>query len=277
MSTPNITVYDELEQGSQEWLDARAGLVTASTIGRLITVGTVGAIGYGCPDCGAVKGEACRSKASKVDKPISTFHGLRSDAAIEADALALSVADNDTSRGLLLTLAGERITGRVDPVRVTPDMWRGTDEEPIARAFYASHKRVAVDEVGFMVREDNGVRLGFSPDGLVGDDGLIEIKSRLQKKHVQTVLDDTVPAENMGQVMAGLFVSGREWCDYVSFSAGMEFWTKRVHPDPVWFDAIAKAAAWAEERITNYVTTYRSRTEGLPVTEPRIDLDDIVI
>ena len=272
-----LHTWEELEQGSDEWLDVRAGMVTASTIGRLITVGVVGAIGYGCPDCGAVKGEACRSKASKVDKPISTFHGLRSDAAIEADALALSVADNDTSRGLLLTLAGERITGRVDPVRVTPDMWRGTDEEPIARAFYASHKRVAVDEVGFMVREDNGVRLGFSPDGLVGDDGLIEIKSRLQKKHVQTVLDDTVPAENMGQVMAGLFVSGREWCDYVSFSAGMEFWTKRVHPDPVWFDAIAKAAAWAEERITNYVTTYRSRTEGLPVTEPRIDLDDIVI
>lgn len=272
-----LHVYEELEQGSQEWLDARAGLVTASTIGRLITVGTVGAIEYACPDCGAVKGEACRSKASKTPKAISTFHGLRSDAAIEADALALTIADNDTSRGLLLALAGERITGRVDPVRVTPDMWRGTDEEPIARDFYASHKRVTVDEVGFMVREDNGVRLGYSPDGLVGDDGLIEIKSRLQKKHVQTVLNDEVPVENMAQIMAGLFVSGREWCDYVSFSAGMEFWTKRVTPDPVWFDAIAKAAAWAEERITNYVTTYRSRTEGLPVTEPRIDLDDIVI
>lgn len=272
-----LTTYDELEQGSQEWLDARAGLVTASTIGRLITVGTVGAVGYGCPDCGAPADAPCLSKASRTPKAISTFHPARHDVATEEAAPLLSIADNDTSRGLLLTLAGERITGRVDPVRVTPDMWRGTDEEPIARDFYASHKRVTVEEVGFMVREDNGVRLGYSPDGLVGDDGLIEIKSRLQKKHVQTVLNDAVPVENMAQIMAGLFVSGREWCDYVSFSAGMEFWTKRVTPDPVWFDAIAKAAAWAEERIDGHVTTYRSRTEGLPVTEPRMDLDDIVI
>lgn len=277
MTAPNVTIYDELEQGSQEWLDARAGLVTASMVGRLISVGTVGAVEYDCPDCDASAGMPCQSKASKQPKPISTFHPARHDVAAEINEPLLTVADNDTSRGLLLTLAGERLTGRVDPVRVTPDMWRGTDEEPIARDFYASHKRVDVDEVGFMVREDNGVRLGYSPDGLVGDDGLIEIKSRLQKKHVQTVLNDAVPVENMAQIMAGLFVSGREWCDYISFSAGMEFWTKRVTPDPVWFDAIARAAAWAEERIDGHVTTYRSRTEGLPVTEPRMDLDDIQI
>ena len=272
-----LTTYDELEQGSQEWLDARAGLVTASTIGRLIAVGTVGAIGYGCPDCGAPVDESCLSKASKTPKPISTFHPARHDMAAEVGAVSLSIADNETSRSLLLTLAGERLTGRVDPVRVTPDMWRGTEEEPIARAFYETAKGVTVDEVGFMVREDNGLRLGYSPDGQVGDDGLIEIKSRLQKKHVQTVLDDAVPVENMAQIMSGLFVSGREWCDYVSFSAGMEFWTRRVEPDPIWFDAIARAAAWAEERIAGYVDTYRARTEGLPVTEPRVDLDEMVI
>lgn len=268
---------EELPQGSDEWLAARCGVLTASTIGKLISVGIVGAIGYGCPDCGAPVDEPCLSKASKTPKPISTFHPARHDMAAEVGAVSLSVADNETSRSLMLTLAGERLTGRVDPVRVTPDMWRGTEEEPIARAFYETAKGVTVDEVGFMVREDDGVRLGYSPDGQVGDDGLIEIKSRLQKKHVQTVLDDAVPVENMAQIMAGLFVSGREWCDYVSFSAGMEFWTKRVEPDPIWFGAIARAAAWAEGRIAGYVDTYRARTEGLPVTEPRIDLDEMVI
>ena len=59
----SIHIDKDLEQGSDEWLAARCGVLTASTIGKLITVGTVGAIRYGCPDCGAEVDQPCLSKA----------------------------------------------------------------------------------------------------------------------------------------------------------------------------------------------------------------------
>jgi hypothetical protein len=82
-----------------------------------------------------------------------------------------------------------------------------------------------------MVRDDWGFSLGYSPDGLVGDDGLIEVKCRRQKKHLQTILADEVPPENMAQLQCGLLVSGREWIDYVSYCGGMPMYVKRVYPD----------------------------------------------
>jgi hypothetical protein len=216
-----VIEYADLEQGSEEWLAARRGIVTASVVGQLIT-------------------------------PTGR------------------VASNDYSRALTLTLAAERITGWTDPVWVSDDMIRGTEDEPIARDLYSEHF-APVTEVGFMVREFDGYRLGFSPDGLVGDFGLIEIKSRRPKKHLKTILEDQVPAENMAQLQAGLLVSGRDWCDYVSFAAGMPLWVKRVHPDPKWFDAITEAVAQFEDNVSSMVATYLDRTAGLPMTERRIE------
>ena len=90
-----------------------------------------------------------------------------------------------------------------------------------------------------MVRDDWGFKIGYSPDGLVGKDGLIEIKSRRPKKHLQTIIAGTVPAENMAQIQAGLLVSGRDWCDYISYCGGMRPWIKRVEPDTRWSPSIA--------------------------------------
>src|SRR5690606_14766102 len=98
-----------------------------------------------------------------------------------------------------------------------------------------------VAEAGFMVRDDWGWRIGYSPDGLVGDDGLIEIKSRQPKRHLATILDDEIPAEDVPQIQCALLVSGRAWCDYFSFCGGMPMWVKRVYPDQRWFDAIVAA------------------------------------
>ena len=271
-----LTTYDELEQRSPEWYAARAGIVTASMVGSLINAGIVGPMKYGCEDCGAVPDEPCKSKASKATKYISTLHGLRAAMAEEVSEPLLTVADTETSRGWLLTLAAERITGHVEETPVTGAMQRGIEDEPLARDHYAEHY-APVEEVGFMVREDNGIRLGFSPDGLVNHDGLVEFKSRLQKKQVEVFLRDEVPAVNYAQLQCGLLVSGREWIDYCSFTPGMPMYRKRVFPDPSWFRAITSAVADAEERIEQIVTTYTAATEGLPVTEPRLDLDDIVI
>lgn len=178
----------------------------------------------------------------------------------------LAPANNDTSRGLTALLAAERITGHTDPTFVSDDMLRGIDDEPRAVTAYREHI-APVTTFGFMVRSWGQCELGYSPDGLVGEDGLVEVKSRRSKKHVQTVLAGEVPAENMAQCQAGLFVSGRHWLDYVSFCGGMHLWTVRVTPDPRWFDAIAAAVEQFENTAAEMVAAYNAAVEGLPLTE----------
>jgi hypothetical protein len=218
----SLEIFNELEQGSPEWLAARCGIPTASVVGQLITPKTV--------------------------KP----------------------AANDTSRALVMTLAAERITGYVEPVQPNRDMERGTLSEPFARDKYAEHY-APVDEVGFMVRDFGGYRIGYSPDGLVGDDGLIEIKSPRQKKHLATILADEVPLEYMAQCQTGLLVSGREWLDFISYNGGMPLWVKRVTPDDKWQKAILEAVTGLEESAAQMLETYKTATANLPATE-RIDL-----
>lgn len=221
-----LTTYAELEQGSQEWLDARCGLLTASTIGKLITPST------------------------------------------------LKVADNETSRGLTMTLAAERITGHVDYVHPTADMTRGSTDEPYARQYYADHF-APVEELGFMVLERDGIKLGFSPDGLVGADGIIEIKSRKPKEQLSTVLAGRPPAYNVAQLQTALYVTGRDWLDYVSFSAGLPLWVQRVYPDKRWFAAIEDAAASFEINVFNMINNFSAATKGMPATERRPELEEI--
>jgi predicted phage-related endonuclease len=221
-----LTILPDLIQGTEEWLDQRRGMVTASVVGKLLTP-------------------------------------------------TLKVAANDTSRGLTRQLVAERITGWTDATYVSDDMWRGTVDEPVARALYAEHV-APVTEVGFMVREFDEFKLGYSPDGLVGDDGLIECKSRQQKEQLRTILDDEHPAENMAQLQAGLLVSGRDWCDYVSFCAGMPLYVKRVYPDPEWQTALIEAVTQFEETAATMLADYALRVEGLPTTI-RTNLDEIRI
>ena len=193
----------------------------------------------------------------------------------------LKPASNDYSRGLTARLVAERITGYTDPTWLSNDMIRGIDDEPIARDLYSEHYATAT-ECGFMVRDfqyktdPRWLQVGYSPDGLVGDDGLIEVKSRRQKKHLQTILADKVPAENMAQLQCGLLVSGRAWIDYVSFCGGMPLYVKRVTPDPAWFEAITASVAVFEGRAAEMVATYRKATEGLAPTERAIELEMVI-
>jgi hypothetical protein len=187
-------------------------------------------------------------------------------------AKTLKPAENDISRGLTAVLVAERITGFTDPTYMNADMWRGVEDEPRARDLYSAHHAPAT-EVGFMVRDDWGFQIGFSPDGLVGDDGLIEVKSRRQKKHLQTILSCQVPAENMAQLQCGLLVSGREWIDYVSYCGGMPMWVQRVLPDPKWHEAIVAAVEQFELNAAAMVADYRAMTEGLPATERVVEME----
>lgn len=261
----SIKIYGHLEQGTPEWLQARAGIVTASVVGQLVTKGSPDPLTIECPKCGTQADEDCLSLGRKVPTFIKTPHAERSAAAAELPPV-LTVANNDTSRGLTNTLVAERITGRVVQIHANQAMQRGTLDEPYARAKYAEHYE-PVDEVGFIVRDFGKFKLGYSPDGLVGDDGLIEIKSRDPKKHIATILADEVPAENMAQCQTGLLVTGRAWIDYMSYAGGMPLWTKRVYPDDRWQAAIADAVYTFEANAADITSRYLAAVEGLPATE----------
>jgi hypothetical protein len=268
-----LTTYADLEQGSPEWLAARCGLLTASTIGTLITQKSRDPFTVECIKCGAPGFSPCMSAARKEPTPIKTVHDERS-AIVSGLPKVLEVADTEGSRGLTYTLAAERITGNVDYVHPTFDMQRGHDDEPYARDAYAANF-APVEQIGFMVRDFGNYKIGFSPDGLVKDDGLIEIKSRRPKEHLKTVLRGLPPLENMAQMMTGMVVSGREYCDYISYSAGLPLWVHRVHLDNRWENAIYAAAEAFEINVTNIVNNFNNATAGLPMTERRPELEEI--
>jgi putative phage-type endonuclease len=217
-----LTEFPKVEQGGEEWMSLRRGIVTASVVGKMLTP-------------------------------------------------TLKVADNDTSRALTATLVAERITGFTEPTAMTADMYRGVDSEPIARDIYSGHYQQAV-EVGFMRRDEDGWTLGYSPDGLVADDGLIEIKAPRAKGHLNTILSGTVPPYYMAQLQAGLLVSGRNWIDFVSYCGGMPLWRCRVMPNHLWFDAITAACLQFEKTAAQMADDFHTFTAGLPATE-RIDLN----
>lgn len=179
----------------------------------------------------------------------------------------LRVADNDTSRGLTATLVSERITGHSEPTRMTDDMFRGVLHEPYAIEAYEKHTKATVQPCGFMVFDGDGWQLGFSPDGLVGDDGLVEVKCPRAKGHLATILSGNVPARHMAQLQAGLLVSGRKWIDFISFHGGLPLFVKRVYPDPAWFEAITNAVAQFERNAAELTDKYLAAAVGLPATE----------
>lgn len=224
-----LTEYGDLEQGSDEWLEARRGIVTASVVGELVTPKT------------------------------------------------LTVANNDKSRALTALLVAERITGWSDPTYINADMQRGHDIEPIARDLYAE-KNGPVAELGFMVREFDtstaitipdrlSFKIGYSPDGLVGDDGLIEVKAPRAKTHLLTHVSGQVPLHHMAQIQCGLLVADRSWCDFISFYAGMPPFIKRVERDERWGEVIVAAAETFEARAAEMQAEYENATTGLPQTE----------
>lgn len=180
----------------------------------------------------------------------------------------LKVAANMASRSLANKLVAERITGYTEPEYLSNDMVRGMQDEPLARAWYTEHRaRTEVYTVGFFVRKANGFLLGYSPDGVVGKVGLIEVKSRDQKHHLATILANEVPGEFMAQIQTGLLVTGRKWCDFVSWCGGMPPHVIRVKPDPEWRKAILAAVAQFEEAAVEMLATYATRTAGVEPVE----------
>jgi hypothetical protein len=219
-----ITIHRDLIQGSEAWLAARCGILTASEMSRIITP-------------------------------------------------TLKVARNEKASAHLFELLAQRLNGYVEPHYISDDMLRGQVDEIEARLLYAKHY-APVEEVGFITNDQWGFVIGYSPDGLVGDDGLIECKSRRQKFQAETIISGRVPDEYRIQIQTGLLVTGRKWCDFISYCGGMPMVTIRMESDAEIQGAIVQAATVFEEAIADRLADYRLRqTYGarLIPTERRIE------
>ena len=152
-----------------------------------------------------------------------------------ADVIAKTKSGYSASRdNYMAQLVCERLTGQKAEGFTNAAMQHGTETEPLARAAYEALKDVLVDEVGF-VPHPSIQMAGASPDGLVGDDGLIEIKCPNTATHIDTLLSETVPTKYYTQMQFQLACTGREWCDFVSFDnrlpPELQLFVKRVPRD----------------------------------------------
>lgn len=189
----------------------------------------------------------------EIEQGTDEWHALRRGliTASTIDSLLTATgkpANNETSRRALYRLLAERITNRSDPSFYSDDMARGHLLEPYARDLYAAHYG-EVQECGFITAHLGGVVIGYSPDGLVGADGLIEIKSPRMATHIKSLLTNQVPSEYISQVQTGLAVADRQWCDFISYCPGLPLFVKRCVRDEPYISALINAAQAAEEQL----------------------------
>jgi len=178
----------------------------------------------------------------------------------------LKTAKNEKTRAHLYELAAQRITKYTEPSFIGDDMLRGMADEVKAREIYAAEYG-EVEEIGFITNDRWGFTLGYSPDGLVGHDGLLECKSRKQKYQVQTILDGVMPDDFTLQCQTGMMVAERDWLDFISYSGGLPMVTIRQHPDDVLRAAIIEAAQDFEAQIEAALVRYQEQIAVLRTVE----------
>jgi len=159
-----------------------------------------------------------------------------------ADVIAKTKTGYSTSRdNYMAQLVCERMTNTVAESYSNSAMQWGTETEPLARAAYEAYADVLVDELP-MITHPTIEAAGASPDGLVGDSVLVEIKCPNTATHIETLLTQTVPSKYNTQMQWQMACTDREWCDFVSFdprmSDGLQLFVKRIQRDDVYIQML---------------------------------------
>lgn len=177
-----------------------------------------------------------------------------------AEIVAKTKSGDSASRGnYMAQLVIERLTNKQEESYSNDFMDWGNLQEPFARAAYEAATNVLVDEVG-MITHPRIEMSGASPDGLVGDDGLVEIKCPKTATHIETLLSKTVPGKYNIQMQWQMACTDRSWCDFVSFDPrmpdGLQMFLKRVPRD----DALIKTL---EDEVIKFLKEVDSKLEQL--------------
>lgn len=158
------------------------------------------------------------------------------------------------ARKYMLTLAVEAVTGLREESYQSSAMLRGVELEPQARAFYEFTTGNQVEKTGFIFNDEKS--FGCSPDGLVGDDGLIEIKCPLAHTIAEYLLDGEAPSEYVPQIQGQLLITGRKWTDFLAYFPNLKPLLIRVERDEVY---IAKL----KELLDNFNKELKQTVEKL--------------
>jgi len=174
-----------------------------------------------------------------IEQQSEAWHEIRCGR-VTGTRFKLLVAGESTAtyKDLVTNIACEIITGRAEESYSNAIMEHGIQTEPIAREEYKTIFDIDVDTIGFITPdEDNKYHdwIGISPDGLLPTDqpyyGILEIKCPLMKTHLGYIEANKLPAEYRYQVQGQLFVTGLEYCDFMSYVEGMKPFIIRVYPD----------------------------------------------
>lgn len=139
-----------------------------------------------------------------------------------------------TYKDLVTNIACEIITHKQEESYSNANMEHGIETEPIARKEYENIFDCEVKQIGFLIPDEEHKYhewIGISPDGVTSDNGMIEIKCPIAKTHLGYIEDNRLPAEYRHQVQGQLFVTGFDYCDFMSYIDGMKSFVIRVYPD----------------------------------------------
>lgn len=184
-----------------------------------------------------------------------------------SDVMAKTKSGWGASRAnYMAELIVERLTGQKgDSYQNAAMMW-GTNTEPLARAAYEAHRGVLVEETGF-VPHPSGAMTGASPDGLVGDDGLVEIKCPNTATHIDTLMSDDAPPKYFAQMQWQMACTGRAWCDFVSFDPRMpeemQLFVVRVERDDTWITMAEEAVQAFLSELDEMVSKLKEKYNGV--------------
>lgn len=156
---------------------------------------------------------------------------------------------SETAKSYLLDLVAEILTGQDQGPPTTWAMQWGIDNEPAARQLYSKVTGLEVQQIGFLAHPQEPM-IGGSPDGLVGDDGGVEIKCPANTRiHLGYMLDGELPKEHVPQVQGHLWLSERDWWDFLSYdrrivgpdSLRLALWRHHVHRDEAYIANLQRA------------------------------------
>jgi hypothetical protein len=159
-----------------------------------------------------------------------------------------------TRKTYMRKLAGEIITGEPSEGFTNAHTERGKAMEPEARDLYAFMTDCDPQQVGFI----RSGRRGASPDSLIGNDGGLEIKTRLPHLMIELLEKNEVPAEHIAQIQGGMWVAEREWWDFVAYWPKLPLFVKRVYRDEAYIKALSTAVDHFNEELDALVNRIRS-------------------
>lgn len=240
-----------MQQGTTEWLQARSGLVTASCFADAIS--TVGGL------------DERQQKyvdlvlSGKAEKDAASEAGYKTTPSAESIKRALRgetiETPSDTALRYAADLAFERVNG--GPFQEPPKAWvmqRGHEMEAQARMLYEARTGAFVTESGLCVDDDDV--FAYSSDGLVDDDGLIEVKAPVDSIKIMEMWRTGDVSEYICQIQGGLWLTGRKWLDFLMYApmlknVGKELYVKRICRDEEFIDSMALKLSNFEALIKN--------------------------